>query len=137
MTADQVIRKIKAGDYAGERIGDQWHIDPKTTTHETPEPQQKYIFAIIIANLISAVGWVALVGGIVALCVSVASYGSGTLAFIKLLVVAVAPSVGAILTGILFIALGQVMRATFDTANYNREVLRLLQQQRTAHPLEC
>jgi hypothetical protein len=88
---------------------------------------QDYQVALTFASLISIVGWIVFVVGIVAAFVSVAqiatiTYGNN----LEIKLIAMLPGLGISMAGLLFIMIGQIARATVDSANNTKEILEIM-----------
>lgn len=82
--------------------------------------RKDYQTSYIVANIVSAVGWI--VCAIAVLVVVTAVAGAGTMGL-----VALAPGLGLFLGGLLAVIAGQSSRAILDTANYSRRILEEMQ----------
>jgi hypothetical protein len=86
-----------------------------------------------LARLIAALGWVVVGLAILALIGFVASYFaySGGGAEIQqegaLLAAGIGSCLGVMLTGLVLVAIGQMLRATLDTADNTRQMLDIMQ----------
>lgn len=83
-----------------------------------------YVTAIAVGRLIALLGWVAFIGGWLAL------FGAFSAAPV-LGVFSLGVTGGLIFSGLLMIAAGQIVRATADNANNTRQILEHLRKQQT------
>jgi hypothetical protein len=105
-----------------------------------------YPAARLVAGIESAIGWIFIVAGALALIIAVISLnaspqpmapqqmmmGGAPMNFINYIVIIV--SAIAILFGLVFVANGQMIRATTDSADYNHEMLALMRKIAPAGP---
>jgi hypothetical protein len=99
-----------------------------------------YPAARFIAGIESAIGWIFIVAGALALIIALISLNASPqpMAPQQMMMAGAAPhfinyivmgiSAIAILFGLVFIASGQMMRASTDTADYSREMLEIMRK---------
>jgi hypothetical protein len=78
-----------------------------------------YGAARAISTVVSFIGWLLCLVAVVALFVGLVNFQNGGF-------LAVVPSIGSGVSGLLLVMAGQLTRASVDTADYNREILAIL-----------
>ena len=86
--------------------------------------QSKYGVASGISVLLTVVGWLGFVAGLFILLTILLNSKGDSNSELTLL-----PGLGLVVSGFLYIAVGQVIRATVDSADNTREILKLLKEQ--------
>jgi len=88
-----------------------------------PEPSSDYGTARIVAKVVSLLGWVVVVAGIVGIAYGVRKgllYGGR-----DAVLIAVTPGMATVMMGIVMVVMGQITRATVNTADDTRQILHL------------
>ena len=88
-----------------------------------------YTTSIFIASLISFLGWIAVIIGIVLVVISIGDMvRRGSISWEIIFVIA--PSLGVFVTGFFLIIVGQTARAVFDNTNYSKQMLYEMKRNR-------
>ena len=80
-----------------------------------------YGASIVVALIVSFIGWLTIIGGI----------GMSVYLVIKggnMAMMGIGPSLGAIFAGLLLVITGQTSRAILDNTNYSKEIVELLRK---------
>jgi hypothetical protein len=96
-----------------------------------------YQAARIVAHLLSILGWILILFGLACGSILIANLGGGPHPALGALFsgfILLGPTVGGLLVGLLFLANGQLVRASVDSADYNREILALMTRANYARP---
>lgn len=96
----------------------------KKITYEAPVPvapdtkneSSDYKTSIIIAKLVSAVGWITCAFSLIVVAISVSENG-------RMGLLSLAPMLGTFLGGLILVMAGQATRAIMDNANYSKQML--------------
>lgn len=105
------------------------------SVREGPPYMRQYKAGTLVSRVIAGLGWfVLVVAGVAALvggtCIGLAYFGiwQPNNSVLQQLMITAIPNLGAALSGLFAIALGQAMRALFDQSNAARELLAIRQR---------
>ena len=120
---------VEADEYAlqPDAEGEGKSVSPLASTPDAeqahPEPSSDYGTARIIAKVVSFLGWIVVVAGIVGIVYGVRKgllYGGR-----DAVLIAVTPGMATVMMGIVMVVMGQITRATVNTADDTRQILHL------------
>lgn len=90
--------------------------------------KKDYSQAIFISKLVSFIGWIAFILGIIGVFIILSDSNANSYSKVMLIVSGLAISIITALSGLILIIAGQVSRAIMDTANYSAAILDEVKQ---------
>lgn len=90
--------------------------------------KKDYSQAIFISKLVSFIGWIAFILGIIGIFIILSDSNANSYSKVMLIVSGLAISIITALSGLILIIAGQVSRAIMDTANYSAAILEEFKQ---------
>ena len=123
ISEEKAIKMIKDGFYTGRVIDEIWFVSIDEVNSSSSDSSiassgsmsDDYKTSISVSKLVSFIGWLAVLGGII---LSFTLMKEGGMALLGL-----ASSITVILVGLLLVIGGQASRAVMDNANYSKQML--------------
>lgn len=123
ISEEKAIKMIKDGFYTGRVIDEIWFVSIDEVNSSSSDSSiassgsmsDDYKTSIGVSKLVSFIGWLAVLGGII---LSFTLMKEGGMALLGL-----ASSITVILVGLLLVIGGQASRAVMDNANYSKQML--------------
>ena len=123
ITEEKAVKMIKDGFYTGRIIDETWFVSldevnsssSNSSVSNSGNMSNDYKTSIGVSKLVSFIGWLSVLGGII---LSFTLMKEGGMALLGL-----ASSITVILVGLLLVIGGQASRAVMDNANYSKQML--------------